>query len=114
MNVLRLIPIAAMLAIFCLPSVQAQTQKHAKNEKTMVTGCLMKGDQANEYKITENGTTYELYSAGNVNMAEHVGHKVTVTGKMTSSQESAASTDSGTARQRLDVTNLKHISDTCR
>src|SRR5438270_1993346 len=46
-----------------------------------VTGCLQKGDEAGEFSITgENGKTYGLRSTA-VKLADHVGHKVTVTGQ---------------------------------
>ncbi|HEY1343297.1 MAG TPA: hypothetical protein VGF59_37605 [Bryobacteraceae bacterium] len=115
MKMLRLIPVAAMLAIFCVPSLPAQTEKHSKSEKTAtVTGCLAKGDQANEYKITDKGVTYNLFSTANVSMAEHVGHKVTVTGKLTGAKESDSNAANRTTEERLDVNNLKMVSTACQ
>ena len=55
-------------------------RKHAAAGKTMtVTGCLQKGDEANEFAITDNGKTYGLRST-KVDLAKHVGHQVSVTG----------------------------------
>jgi hypothetical protein len=74
---------------------------------------LQKGDTANEYKLTANGKTYKFMPSGSVNMADHVGHKVSVTGtKATAS--SNAKTSTGNMEEELTVTNLKHISDTCQ
>ena len=116
MRALRLIPIAATLAILSLPLTQVWAQEQASEAKTTtVTGCLMKGDQANQYKITENGVTYDLYPSGSLNLADHVGHKVTVTGKAASAQPGSSKKDSAsrTTEERLEVTNLKHMSNTC-
>ena len=110
----NLLPIAAVLAMVGLPLI-AQSPKGTGTEKTTtVTGCLSAGAQPNEYKITENGTTYDLFSAGNkVDMSKHVGHKVSVTGKLTSAQPSSPNSASRSTDERMDVTELKHISPTC-
>jgi hypothetical protein len=44
-----------------------------------ITGCVEKGESANEFAITENGKKYGVKST-RVKLA--VGHKVTVTGKI--------------------------------
>src|ERR1700746_2211997 len=45
-----------------------------------ITGCLSKGDSANEFLLTRNdGGTWEVRSS-KVALAEHVGHMVTATG----------------------------------
>ena len=45
-----------------------------------VTGCLSKGDSANEFLLTGNdGSTWEVRSS-KVALAEHVGHTITATG----------------------------------
>ena len=55
-------------------------QEKSAGGKTTVTGCLQKGDEANEFSITgEDGKNYDLTSSA-VDLAKHVGHKVTVTG----------------------------------
>jgi hypothetical protein len=130
MNTLKWIPIAGMLGLLCLPCANAQSQNpsnaqtpstntqaqsRSKTDKTTtVTGCLMKGDQTDEYKISDNGTTYDLHSTANVKMADHVGHKVTVTGKLDTSQAGGANTANRTTAERLDVTKLTHVSATCQ
>jgi hypothetical protein len=113
MDILKPIRVTAVLAIASLPLVSQSSQKHANAEKTItVTGCLTKGAQPNEYKIMQNGTTYDLFSSSNVNMAEHVGHKVAVTGKL-APEQNAPNSASRTTEDRLDVTGLRHISATC-
>ena len=65
---------------------QDATQDNTANSGTThsdvrtITGCLQKGDGANEYALTgQNGSTWEVRSDA-VNLASHVGQKVTLTG----------------------------------
>lgn len=63
---------------------QAKQSGMAGNNKAQtvtVTGCLQKGTEANGFYITgEDGKNWEL-SGGRVNLGEHVGHKVSLTGR---------------------------------
>ena len=92
--------------------------------KTTVTGCLQKGDEANEFSITgEDGKTYGLRSSS-VDLSKHLGHKVTVTGtlkpesyekeknetKETEAREKKASPEGGD----VSVTDLTMVSDSCK
>ena len=113
MKAQRLIPLAAIAAMLCLPSAQAWAQKEDSEKAKTVTGCLEKGDQANEFKITDNGATYNLTPSGSVNMAEHIGHKVTVTGKNTREQAGGTPAGDKHAGERIEVTNVKMVSTTC-
>src|ERR1700676_3270564 len=59
--------------------VSAQTKSTHRKVRT-VTGCLQKTDDANEYKLTTaGGATWEVKS-DRVQLADHVGHTVTLTG----------------------------------
>lgn len=52
-----------------------------KAEVRSITGCLSKGDSANEYLLTgTDGSTWEVHSNTAVNLADHVGHTVTLKG----------------------------------
>src|SRR5258706_4579368 len=58
------------------------TQATATSGKATVTGCLQKGDEADEFSITgEDGKTYGLRSSA-VDLSKHLGHKLTVTGTL--------------------------------
>src|ERR1700681_4865268 len=62
-----------------LATAQDTTKTTHKKART-IRGCLQKSDDANEYKLTTaKGGTWELKSDG-VNLGEHAGHTVTVTG----------------------------------
>jgi hypothetical protein len=56
---------------------EVQTQKDTQN----ATGCLQKGEEPNGFVlIGDDGKAWELTAADSVKLADHVGHKVTVTG----------------------------------
>lgn len=107
-------------------TTQAQTGKsHGKN--VTVTGCLQKGTDPDTYTLTGNdGQTYELRSSASVQLEQHVGHTVTVTGSWTkeSASESkkqgsqpeanpAGTQKNATSGKYLKVTDLKMVSETC-
>ena len=76
----------------------------------MVTGCLEKGDEPGEYAIKDtDGKMYGLRSK-NVKMADHLNHKVTVTGKMMQNDKEK----NKEGHDHMDVTNLKMVSTTCQ
>src|ERR1700731_4801616 len=75
----------AFLALFMfsgtagLAAAQDTTKTTHKKTRTL-RGCLQKGDDANEYRLTTaKGGTWEI-KADSLNLGEHVGHTVTVTG----------------------------------
>ena len=114
-----LIAFALSLGVYVTPATSAQ-QKSASG-KTTVTGCLQKGDESGEYSITgEDGKTYGLRSKA-VNLSEHLGHKVTVTGTL---MAESAEKEKGEAEEHekkeaaeagdIRVTNLKMVSDKCQ
>jgi hypothetical protein len=56
------------------------SDRKGKSDTRTITGCLSQGDSAKEFKLTgEDGSTWEVRSS-KASLAEHVGHKVTVTG----------------------------------
>jgi hypothetical protein len=97
-----------------------------KGDVRDITGCLSKGDSANEYMLTaSDGGTWEVRSS-KVALADHVGHTVTATGvvsnaKMHNMKEDAkdAATDSGMKKSNeehghMKVTELKMVSESCK
>ncbi len=91
-----------------------------------ITGCLSKGESANEFLLTgTDGSTWEVRSS-KVALADHVGHTVTATGvvsnaKMHNMKEDAkdAAKDSGMMKSNeehghLKVTDLKMVSESCQ
>jgi len=115
----------ALLALPCLalsPIVGAQdSDKDKSADFRSVTGCLSKSDDAGECKITsEDGSTWEVKS-GTVKLGAHVGHTVTVTGKvwhpdMHGAKEKAkdAVNDNAKEHGHLNVTKMSMVSDSCK
>jgi len=113
--------IAFTLALGAYVAPRANAQEKMTGGKKTVTGCLQKGDEAGEYSITgEDGKTYGLRSK-TVNLSQHLGHKVTVTGTL--KPESAEKEKSEAQEHQkneaaeagdISVTDLKMVSDSCK
>ena len=91
----------------------AEHPKHhrMKGSQVKVTGCLQKGDEPNEYAITgEDGKKYGLRSS-TIKLGDHVGHKVTVTGRV--KKEAEKNEPSGESAD-LSVSNLEMVSESCQ
>jgi hypothetical protein len=111
--------LSVILAFFlavCVFSLAASAQQGSKKSaNTTVTGCLQKGDEADEFAITgENGKNYELVSR-NVKLSEHVGHKVSVTGTPIGEKGEEKEKEAGEGwAGKIQVTSLKMVSETCK
>jgi len=78
-------------------------------QEVTATGCLTKeAKEKNEFLITgEDGRTWGLKSSS-VKLADHLNHKVTVTGKVTKKEHE------GKEAGDLKVSNLQMISQSCQ
>jgi len=124
--------VAALFINLCPVAFQAQETKapantaRPKHSEITVTGCLQKGDSADEFAITgENGKTWELRSGGTVKLAEHVGHTVTIAGVRHHETKAEEAKEQKTEMKEskeeeekeagdLRVTSLKMVSDSCK
>jgi ABC-type sugar transport system substrate-binding protein len=120
----------AFLALFMFASTAglatAQDTTKTTHKKTRVlTGCLQKGDDANEYKLTTaKGGTWEIKS-DSLKLGDHVGHTVTITGVVSNATLHGAKEDAkaeakehgvdkgSTEHGHMTVTNLTMVSDSC-
>lgn len=115
-----------ILAVSCfVVSPLLMAQETAKQDKSAevrnITGCLAKGDSANEFKVTANdGSTWEVKSKI-VKLAPHVGHTVTVTGEvwhpdMHGAKEKAKESMESSPKEHghLNVTKVEMVSDSCK
>jgi hypothetical protein len=101
----------------------AAAQQSSKNDGSLsVTGCLQKGgDAPGEFSITGNdGKVYGLRSSS-VNLADHVGHTVTVTGNLKAEgkdedEDEARESKEGGKKETGDiqVSKLKMVSESCK
>jgi hypothetical protein len=107
-----------------LATAQDTTKTTHKKTRTL-TGCLGKGDDANEYKLTTaKGATWEIKS-DTVKLGGHVAHTVTITGVVSNATLHAGKEDakaeakehgmdkSSTEHGHMTVTHLKMVSDSC-
>jgi len=135
-----LLPLTICLALV----VYAQTQRNSmgsasqeENRSMTLTGCLQAGSEPNTYTLSNvsmsrsrssgapnemarTETSYKLIPEGNVNLKDHVGHKVEITGtpaKEESSMGTSTSSSgeySGTSSSpELKVSSIRHIAKTC-
>ena len=119
----------ALLALFMFATTglaTANDKDKATHKKTRtLTGCLAKGDEANEYDLTtKKGGTWELES-DSVKLGDHVGHEVTITGVVSHSKMHGMKEDvkeeakehgvgkHSTEHGHMTVTNLTMVSDGC-
>jgi hypothetical protein len=108
-----------------LATAQDTTKTTHKSTRTL-TGCLQKGDDANEYKLTTaKGGTWEIKS-DSIKLGGHIDHTVTITGVVSNAEmhgmkedakaeakEHGVDTDS-TEHGHMTVTDLKMVSNTCK
>src|SRR5260370_17115758 len=72
--------VACFALATCALAFAANAQKDEKKASSKtVTGCLQKGDEADEFSLTgDDGMRYDLRSSA-VKLGDHFGHKLTVT-----------------------------------
>src|ERR1700681_175721 len=119
----------AFLALFAgaaaLATAQDTTKTTHKKARTL-TGCLQKGDDANEYQLTTaKGGTWEVKS-DSLKLGDHVGHRVTITGVVSNAKMHGMKEDAkpeakehgmgknSTEHGHMTVTNLTMVSDSCK
>lgn len=109
-------------------AAQDQTgDSKSKSDVRTVTGCLTKGDSADEFLLTGNdGSTWEVRnSKSGVDLASHVGHTISATGVVADTtahnlKEDAkdAAKDTGMKKNNsehghLKVTDVQVVSESC-
>jgi hypothetical protein len=123
----RIAAIALGVFVFSVAFVGAQDVEKKTTHKKVRTlsGCLQKTDDPKEYRLTTaKGGTWEIKSDA-VNLAEHVGHSVTVTGAVSNAAIHGAKEDAkaeakehgidkdSTEHGHMTVTGLKMVSESC-
>jgi hypothetical protein len=120
----------AVVALFVLsntagPAAAQDTTKTTHKKTRTLTGCLQKGDDADEYKLTTaKGATWEIKS-DRVKLGNHVAHTVTITGVVSNATLHGAKEDAkaeakehgmdkdSTEHGHMTVTHLEMVSDSC-
>lgn len=129
MNLKLVTGLLALLLFGSLVSpAKADDADKDSNKARTLTGCLQKGDGANEYALTaKDGSTWELRS-DKVKLASHVGHTVTIIGTASRAHAKAHEMKEGVKEEaqehgivkdarehgHLKVTKLKMVSGTCQ
>ena len=119
------VALLGLLSFAGLAKAQDTTKTTHKKTRTL-TGCLEKGDDANEYRLTTaKGATWEIKS-DIVKLGDHFAHTVTITGVVSNATLHGAKEDAkaeakehgmdknSTEHGHLTVTNLTMVSDTCK
>ncbi len=103
-------------------STEAREQRAAQTPQS-VTGCLQKGEEPGGFVLTgDDGKTWELTSDGGTKLADHVGHKVTLTGtRIHESKNHEEKTEkdekkeaAGKEHGDLKVDKLEMVSESCK
>ena len=120
--------LALMLTIFGATWTLGQEANNSKSKSDTrtITGCLAKGDGANEYLLTANdGSTWEVRS-DSAPLAEHVGQTVSATGVVKNAtahnlkedaKDAAADAHmkkNNTEHGHMTVTAVDKVSDSCQ
>ncbi len=95
------------------PSGQTATSASSSGQTT-VQGCLERSG-ANYTLTDKSGTKYQL-TGDTAKLSEHAGHEVEITGTPSGASAGASASSTGasaSAEQTLDVSNLRHIAETC-
>jgi hypothetical protein len=104
-------------------AMQAAGEDTAAHSRQKVTGCLQKGDEPGGFVLSgDDGKVWELTAGSGVKLAEHVDHKVAVTGlrfHQSSMQEAKREHDEkkeagGKEYADLKVESLEMVSDSCK
>jgi hypothetical protein len=112
--------VASGLVLSPIFTAQAAGQEKSADVRS-ITGCLSKADSAKEFEITgEDGSTWEVTSA-TVKLSPHLGHTVTVTGRvwhpdMHGAKEKAKEAVDADAKEHghLKVTKVSMVSESCK
>jgi hypothetical protein len=122
--------VAGMIALFLFAGsavlAMAEDTTKATHKKTRtLTGCLQKGDDANEFNFTaKDGGTWEIKS-DSVKLDEHVGHTVKIVGVVSNAMVHGMKEDTkeemkehgmdkhAKERGHMTVTDLTMVSATC-
>ena len=87
--------------------VQAQTTAQPLNTPESVTGCLRAGDAADTFVLITSQTadgrtpsTYQVVGTSGVNLVDHVGHRVAISGVVREQQTATSATTSAPATDK--------------
>jgi hypothetical protein len=114
-----------MLGTLLAVAQDSSSDSKSKNDTRTITGCLSKGDSADEFLLTgKDGSTWEVRSS-TASLADHVGHTVSATGVVSNStmhnlKEDTKDVAKDTHMKKdnaehghMKVTDVQMVSDSC-
>jgi hypothetical protein len=125
---LCLVSVCVFALVIAAGTAKSQTETSKSAGKTVsLTGCLQSGTDPGTFTLTNvtpsKGTakgseTYQLTAASGVDLKEHVGHKVQISGMLEPSKSGTelARTEPGAASMgthRVEVKSVKEVSSSC-
>lgn len=123
MRIKSFLTLAGVACLTAAPlfSVTPPSPQDKSADVRTISGCLSAGDKAGEYKLTaDDGSTWEVKSK-TVKLSPHVGHTVSVTGKvwhpdMHGAKEKAKDAVDPNAKEHghLAATAVDMVSDSCK
>ena len=128
LNRLMLCLILGALAASWAVAQEETSDSKSKSDVRTITGCLTKGDGADEFVLAGNdGSTWEVRgSKSGVDLASHVGHTISATGVVSNAMAhhlkedtKGAAHDTGmkkdnTERGHLKITDVQMVSESCQ
>jgi len=128
MNRLLLCLVLAGLTASWAVAQDETSDSKSKSDVRTVTGCLTKGDSADEFLPTGNdGSTWEVRgSKSSVDLASHVGHTISATGVVSNAtahnlKEDAKDVEKDTGMKKnntehghLKITDVQMVSNSCQ
>jgi len=128
LNRLLLCFILAALTASIAVAQDGTSDSKSKSDVRTISGCLTKGDSADEFVLTGNdGSTWEARaSKSGVDLASHVGHTISATGVVSNAmahnvKEDAKDTAKDTGMKKnntehghLKITDVRMLSDSCQ
>jgi hypothetical protein len=117
---LELITLCGLSLLPAIGATQNETKDKDASLRTL-TGCLSKGESAGEYNlVTPHGNTWEIESK-TVKLAGHVGHTVTISGRVKNAEMHGAKEKTKEAidsdakeHGHLVATDIAMVSDSCK
>ena len=128
LNRLLLCLVLVGLTASCAIAQDGTGDSKSKSDVRTITGCLTKGDSADEFMLTGNdGSTWEVRgSKSGVDLASHVGHTISATGVVSNTtahnlKEDAKDTAKDTGMKKnntehghLKITDVQMLSESCQ
>jgi hypothetical protein len=122
--------VAGVIALFILVgaglALSQETTKTTHKKTRTLTGCLQKGDAADEYNLTTaKGSTWEIKS-DTIHLVDHLGHTVKITGVVANAKAHGMKEDAkeemkehgmdkhAAEHGHMTVTALSMVSDGCQ